>query len=221
VLDLLRPRWKTELGQKGVSQFNLLEREFPLDPAARTKLVRAAKEQYEYDSLLTEQKRIVDARIDTLLSMLEAPGLRYRIYFSKLESGFKWKPNGPVYQVPTSLMTEVDERLGLGHGDVDAMATSNHGPLIWGGGFSRFEIGEFVFESRKVPILFRLDFFEWIDQTPETDGSDCVVKYESKDGDVYTGLVMITDAFELRAPKARIDRSDLVVAVYPIKTEGE
>jgi hypothetical protein len=219
VLDRLSHDWKVQLAQKGSSVFDILAETLSLDPDEMKKLSAEAKKEFGYKTILALQSQLVSDRVAELCGFIEAPGRHYRIYFSTLQQPFKWKPRGPVYQVPNSLMKEIDERSAIETIDLGWTATSNKGPTIWGGGFASFEIGEMIFESQEVPILMRMDYFEWIDTDPAEDESDLTIESSRMDGNIYYDLVMQTDGFVLKVPLARIERADGVVAIIPIVDE--
>ncbi|UCD64575.1 MAG: hypothetical protein JSW34_03830 [Candidatus Zixiibacteriota bacterium] len=215
VLDRARPDWKREMSEKGSTQFGLLEKELPVTDDEREALVRAAKVKFRYRDVFTEQERLITARTDTLLQFLEVPGRRYRVFISELPPPINWKPHGPVYKVPSDLMYEVDDRLAPLIGDYEPIAKSNHGPTIWLGGIEKFEMAGLRCETKQVPVIFRMEFFEWIDPEPAEDGSDLMLEFASRDGDVYSDLTMTTDGFVLRVPKAHVVQTEHLVAIYP------
>lgn len=219
LLDRLRPGWKEEMREKGMTQFKLLERELPLRPKAEATLVARAKRRFAYGELLAEQKHLVDERLATIRGFLTAEGRRYRVYHGNVEGRFKWKPKGPVYRVPPSLLSEAGKRVELpGRGGGTAVIVDPH-ITVWAGGIRRFEKGDLVFESGSVPVIFRADYLEWIDTDPATDSSDLVIESKRVAGDIHQGLRVKTDGFVLRVGRARIEKSDKVVAIYPLPEE--
>jgi len=118
ILDRVRPRWKEEMREKGMTQFALLEKELPAPAEGEQKLLAEAKKQFDYDDLLTQQKKLVAERLDLIRRYLDAPGRRYCVYHSRIRPGFNWEPFGPVYPVPASLEKELAEkRKGLGQAE--------------------------------------------------------------------------------------------------------
>ena len=112
-------------------------------------------------------------------------------------------------------MEDIDSALHLEAIDLGVTRKSNHGPMLWLGGIERFEKGDLVFESKQVPILFRLDYFEWIDTIPAADESDFKVEASSHQDDLYENLKITTDGFVLQIPHARIKKLPGVVAILP------
>jgi hypothetical protein len=216
ILDGLRPRWKEEMRQKGVTQFTILERLFTHGKQKHKSLVGAAKRRFGYDEILAGQNRLVEGQVAILRGFLEAQGRRYRIYHWEIPGEFRWKPCGPVHTVPNWLMQEIDEKLEADSLQTGPTITSNVGPMIWEGGIARLEKGDLIFESQAVPILCRYDYFEWIDADPAADRSDIALEWSRREGDVYYDLRLETDGFVLHVPRARIDETDRVVAIHPM-----
>jgi hypothetical protein len=219
LLDRVRTGWKEELRSTDMSQFDLLSVEFSITDGERVALVQQAKHKYGYKKMMAEQAELVSAQIVALRGYLEAPGRRYRIYYGNIPEPFKWIPKGPVHHVPNSLAREIDEKLTIPYPDGMPLMSSNMGPVIWGGGIERFEVGGMIFESKEVPVIFRMGYLEWIDTEPAADSSDLLIKSTSVRDDIYDELVVITDGFELRALKARVLISDRIVHVIPLPDE--
>ncbi len=198
-LDRLRPGWKEEMSEKGMTQFALLERTFPLTEERELELFALAEERFDFLTLLDEQERLVNERLDLIRGYIEAPGRRYRIHHDRIRGRFMWKPKGPVYDVPPSLLAE----------DVPG------GASIWAGGMETFEKEGLKFVADGVPIIFRHDYLEWIDGEPAADGSDCVVHSERFEDGVHHGLRIEADGFLLEADRARIEQSEEVVDILP------
>jgi len=216
LLDRVQPGWKEELRDTSISQFNIIESAFPLSDEEQAELIERAKQRYGYEELLAGQSDLVSRQTVSLRGYMEAPGRRYRIYYGNIPGPFKWKPKGPVHHVPNSLALEIDEELAIPYPDGMPRMSSNTGPYIWGGGIERFEVGGMIFESKEVPVIFRMGYIEWIDTEPAEDGSDLMIQSKEVSGDVHQELVMITDGFELRAPKARVLISERVVHIIPL-----
>jgi hypothetical protein len=209
VLDRVRPGWKEKMRQKGMTQFALLEKEFPLHENEEKELLAEAKKRFGYDDVLTEQKKLVDERLNLIRGYIYAPGRRYRFYHDKIHKGFNWNPSGPVYHIPESLEKEfVEKRKKLGHHE----RIQNH-RTIWVGGLHPFKKNGFTFESVKTPILFGHEYFEWIDPDPAPDKSDMKIECESREGETYVGVKIKTDGFTLEADKARIEWSEDIVKI--------
>jgi len=221
VLDRLMPGWKSRMGEKGSTQFAIMEALFPLTDQQRANLLDEAKKQFGYDEIFAREHQLIGEKIEMLRNLVEAPGRRYQIYFSILPPPFKWKPKGPVHTIPNDLMAQFDEELNLPNFMPEYTATSNTGPTLWEGGIARFEMGPLVFESKEVPILFRLKYFEWIDTDPAADESDMIIEASRQEGTNYYDLKLTTDAFVLTVPHARIEKSDQVVAIIPIPDESD
>ncbi|MHC4732057.1 MAG: hypothetical protein ACYS6Z_15920, partial [Planctomycetota bacterium] len=201
LLDRFRPGWKEEMRVRGMTQFTLMERQFPVGDEAAKELLAEARERFRYADLQAEQERFVEARLVKIRAYLQAKGRRYRVYHGDLRVRFRWKPRGPVYRVPASLMKAPGSRA-----------------TVWAGGM-RFEKGGLVLESRDVPIIFRHDYLEWIDRDPAADGSDLVIRSERREAGIHHGLRLETDGFVLEIPRARIEMSDDVVAIHPLPGE--
>ncbi len=222
ILDRLRSGWKKEMREQGATQFELLERELPLDEEDEAELVAQAKERFDYLSLLEVQTRLVEERLALIRSLIQASGRRYRIYHGDIQSRFRWSPKGPVYTVPEWLMNETDRRFGvsrLGDPEVtDATEVIVVGgrATLWVGGIQPLERGDLRFESKDVPVLFRYDFLEWIDTDPEPEFADLHIGADTIEGDVYRGLRLTTDGFVLEIPVARVHKTEEIVAIYPL-----
>jgi len=222
LLDSLRPDWKLEMKEKGITQFDILERACPVKESERTRLAGKARAMFAYDSIHASQKELVDARVAEIRDYIERPGRRFRIYYSQYGQGFNWKPRFRVIEVPRELMEECEARLAIDDfDDGNRHSSPDFRPLIWTGGFERFEVCGMEFESDEVPILFRLKYFEWIDTEPEPDLADVSIAYDAREGKIYTGMTMKTDGFTMFMPKARVESSNRVVAVFPVVERGK
>ena len=214
VLDRVRPKWKEEMSEKGMTQFALLEKEFPLQDAEATELLVEAKKRFDYDDVLAGQKKLVDERLDLVRGYIDAPGRCYRIYHDRIRMGFKWKPFGPVYHVPESLEKELAEkRKKMGWKDEGKIRSRR---VIWAGGIRRFEKGGLIFESVNTPVIYGHEYLEWFDTDPAPDQSDMKIESESREAETYAGVTIETDGFTLTTGKARIDWSEDIVKIYPI-----
>jgi hypothetical protein len=213
ILDRVRPHWKEEMREKGMTQFALLEKELPAPAEGEQKLLAEAKKQFDYDDLLTQQKKLVAERLDLIRRYLDAPGRRYCVYHSRIRAGFNWEPFGPVYPVPASLEKELAEkRKGLGQ----AEETIQSQRIVWVGGIRRFEMKGLSFASRDMPVTFGHDYLEWIDPDPAPDRSDMKITCEKQEEQTYARVKIETDGFTLDADKARIEWSPDVVKIYPV-----
>jgi hypothetical protein len=216
VLDRVRPKWKERMSEKGMTQFALLEKEFPLQENEEKELIAEAKKRFDYDSLLAEQKKLVEERLDLIRGYIDAPGRRYRIYHDRIRKGFNWKPFGPVYHVPESLEKELTEkRKKQGH---DGETVQNH-RTVWVGGLRPFEKEGFVFESIETPILFGHEYFEWIDPDPAPDKSDMKIECEKEEEGMYIGVRIETDGFTLETDKSRVEWSEDIVKIHLIPND--
>ena len=202
LLDRLRKGWKEELREGGTSQFTLFERELPLTKKRETELLAAAEQRFDYPGLLQKQQAVVAARVELVRGFVEQQGRRYRVWHRDLPGRFNWKPQGPVYHVPSSLMPDADRA------------------TVWAGGIAAFEKPGLTFASQKVPVIFRHDYLEWIDAEPAADGSDLKVTAKASDGEVYEGVVVETDGFRLEMARARIVRTADVVDIHPLPASG-
>ncbi len=207
LLDRLRPGWKEELREQGMTQFTVLERELALSPEDEETLLALARERFAYDDLLAEQERRVAERLETIRGFIAAPGRRYQIYHEHIPDRFKWKPRGPIYRVPESLAREVAPEAD----DPHALRR-----VVWAGGIARFEKEGLSFQSGEVPVSFGMRFLEWIDPDPAPDPSDLVIVAERQEEDLYFGLKLTTRGFSLEADQARIEWSPEVVAIHPL-----
>ncbi len=225
VLDRVRPGWKKELREKGMTQFGLLEKQFPLEEEAKRKFLAEAKNRFEYDDLQAEQKKLVDERLDLIRGYIDAPGRCYRIHHGKL-GGFKWKPEGPVYHVPASLEEELAEKRGKAReeegetlmGVLSQLVQARKGiprrRTVWAGGIRRFEKEGLVLESGDTPVIFESSYLEWFDPDPAPDESDMKIESEKEEAGTHLGVKIETDGFTLEAEKARIDWSKDVVEIH-------
>ena len=174
VLDRVRPGWKEAMREKGSTQFGLLEKALPLGTDTEMKLLAAARDRFDHDSLFMEQKKLIDAQLDVIRGFVLVPGRRYRIFHSDIRMGFKWTPFGPVYHVPESLEKELEEQLG--GGKREAKHPESRRRIVWAGGIRRFEKDGLVFESGEVPVIYGFMYLEWIDPAPAKDDSDMVIE---------------------------------------------
>jgi hypothetical protein len=208
----VRPGWKQEVREKGMTQFALLEKEFPLDEKAEKELLADATKRFEYDDLLAEQQQAVDKILDRIRAYVDAPGRRYRVHHSRIFSRFKWKPAGPVFHVPESLERELVKKRKAGGADGEKIQRRR---LVWAGGIRRFEKGGLVFETEKTPVIFGSEYIEWIDPDPAPDDSDMRIESGSEKGGEHVNVKIKTDGFALEAPRARVEWSKDLVNVYP------
>ena len=227
VLDRVRPGWKKEMREKGMTQFALLEKQFSLEEKAGKKLLAEAKKRFDYDDLQTEQKKLVDERLDLIRGHIDATGRRYQIHHGRMK-GFKWKPVGPVYHVPESLEKELAKKREKaieteGETLVDLLSQLfqeqkkiPHGRTVWVGGIRRFEKEGMVFESGDTPVIFGSDYLEWFDPDPAPDKSDMRIESQKEDEGTHLGVKIKTDGFTLEADKARIEWSKDVVEIHLI-----
>lgn len=213
LLDRVNPKWKERMREKGMTQFALLEKEFPMEENEEKKLLDEAKKQFDYDDLLANQKKLVDERLNLIRGYIDAPGRLYRIYHDRISKGFKWKPSGPVYQVPESLEKELAKKRKK-RGQNEKKINSQR--IIWAGGIRRFEKEGLLFESEKTPIIFGNGFMEWFDPNPAEDQSDMTIEFESHEAETYSGVKIKTAGFILETNKARIEWSRDLVKIYPI-----
>lgn len=225
VLDRMRPGWKKEMREKGMTQFGLLEKQFPLEEEANKKLLAEAKKRFKYDDLQAEQKKLVDERLDLIRGYIDAPGRCYRIHHGRL-GGFKWKPEGPVYDVPVSLEEELAEKrvkareeegetlVGVLSQLLQARKRIPRQRTVWAGGIRRFEKHGLVFESGDTPVIFGYGYLEWFDPDPAPDKSDMKIESEKEEAGTHLGVKIKTDGFTLEAEKARIEWSKDVVEIH-------
>jgi hypothetical protein len=212
LLDRMRPAWKEEMCAQGMTQFALLEKEFPIAAHEAKELLARARGRFGYDELLAQQRKLVEDRLNLIRRYLDAPGRRYCIYYSRIRQGFNWEPFGPVYPVPASLEKELAEkRKGLGQ----AEETPGTRRTVWVGGIRRFEMAGLTFSSRDTPVVFGLEYIEWIDPDPAPDKSDLKITCDRQEEETYIALKIETDGFTLQANKARIVWSKDVVKIYP------
>lgn len=224
VLDRVRPGWKEEMRRQGMTQFALLEKEFPLKEKAETKLLAEAKNRFDYDDLLSEQTKSVEERLDLIRGYIGAPGRRYRIYHGNMRKPFNWKPFGPVYHVPESLEKELAaKRMNEEESPIEGFALlfelvgkTQHRRTVWVGGIRRFEMEGLVFESGDTPVIFGFEFIEWIDPDPASDKSDMEIESDSEEDGTYFDVKIKTGGFTLEAEKARIEWSEDVVKIHPM-----
>ena len=221
LLDRVRPRWKEEMREKGMAQFTLIEKEFPLEANTQQVLLAEASKRFDYESLLADQKKLVGERLELVRRYIDAPGRRYRMYHGAIREGLNFKPVGPVYHVPESLEKELaDKRKEQAGSAVNAAGVliqkSQFRRTVWAGGIRRFEKGSLVFESQDTPVIFGQEFLEWIDLDPAQDNSDLKIESESEQDGVYVGVKISTDGFRLEAKQARVEWSRDEVRIYPI-----
>jgi hypothetical protein len=199
-----------------MTQFALLEKEFPLDENAEKKLLGEAKERFDYDDLLAQQKKLVDERLDLIRRYIGAPGRLYRIHHGEIRGGFQWKPAGPVYHVPESLEKELAEKRKKEAGSLTYAVPPRMRRTVWVGGIRRFEKEGLVFESKETPVIFGHECLEWIDPDPAPDNSDMRIDSKREEDGVYVDVKIHTDGFRLEAKRARVERSQDVVNICPI-----
>ncbi|MHC4402447.1 MAG: PDZ domain-containing protein [Planctomycetota bacterium] len=213
ILDRVRPGWKEEMREKGMTQFALLEKEFVLEEKMERKLLAKARERFDYDDLLSQQEKVVEEVLELVRGYINAPGRRYCIYHGEISGEFRWKPVVPVYDVPEWLEKELaEERKKKGSGKEKVLS----GRMVWVGGIRRFEKEGVVFESGNTPIIFGREYIEWIDLDPAPDQSDMKIESESEHDGVHVGVTIKTDGFTLEAKRARIEWSTDVVRIHPI-----
>jgi hypothetical protein len=217
LLDRVRPEWKAEMRERGRTQFDLLQKEFPITDAEQATLVESAKQRFGYDHVLAQQKRLVGDRLATIKAYLHAKGRRYRVYHSAIPARFRWKPSGPVYTVPASLLGADAERIVIERNG-GTSAILNPRVSIWAGGIQRFEKSGLLFESKAVPIIFRPDYMEWIDPDPDPDGDDFKIESKREVDGIRHDVKITTGGFTLRADRVRIERSDDgdIVTIRPV-----
>lgn len=216
LLDRIRPGWKKEMGGKGMTQFTLLKRQFPMEEEEKAALVAAAKEKFGYEKILAQQERLIRERISTAHKYLDATGRRYRIYFLENPGPFNWKPRFPIYELPGKYLTETQWEIAVPKGmkiDEEYMEV-----LVLKKGIQRLEKGDLLFEGGEVPLIYwtGLDYIEWIDPSPATDKSDMKIQALQQEKDIYTNLILTTCGFTLRVSRARIMWSDKIVEIHPV-----
>ena len=215
LLDRVRPKWKEEMRERGRTQFDLFEREFPIEEREHGALRTGAGKRFGHDELLAAQKKLVGDRLAKIKSLLHTEGRRYRVYHSAIRGRFKWKPRGPVYNVPASLLGDEAEAIVIEH-EHGTSRILDPNVTIWGGGIRRFEKGGLLFESGAVPVLFRPDYLEWIDTDPDAEGKDFEIRSKRVVDGVHHELKITTDGFTLSVDRARVEKSDDVVTVHPV-----
>jgi hypothetical protein len=218
LLDRLQAYWKQELSERGASQFHILKRHFPVRQNRRAKIFRQACLRFGYDNILQTQSRLAEKRISLLRDYLEKPGRRFRLYRGDLRGSFRWKPRGPVYNVPSSLLKQVEEKLNSS-GRCTREISYGGSATIWAGGISLLEWGSACFESEEVPVVFSGNCIEWIDPKPDKDHNDIVIRSSRQEDKIYHDLELITDGFRLTLPAARIEKGDSLFAVFPVNPE--
>jgi hypothetical protein len=216
LLDSIRPGWKKEMAAKGMNQFKLLKRQFPMEEEEKAALVAAAKEKFGYEKILAQQERLIRERISTVHKYLDAAGRRYRLYYLENPGPFKWKPRYPVYELPGKYLTKTQREIAVPKGlkiDDEYMEV-----LVLEKGIQRLEKGDLLFEGGEVPLIFwtGLDYFEWIDPSPAEDKSDVKIQALHQEKDIYTNLILTTGGFTLRVGRARIVQSDKIVEIHPV-----
>lgn len=219
LLDRLSVDWKESLRERGRTPSELLARIVRPSPDEEAELVAEARKRFAYDALLHSQRGLVEERLRTIRGYLRAEGRRYRIHHGDLPGPFRWKPEGPVYRVPVSLLTEDERQPVVRHlpGGGTARMVGDPRVTIWAGGILKFEKEGLDFRSKEVPIVFRHDYIEWIDPDPAADFSDLSVRSAREEDGVHHDLVMETDGFTLRADAARVERGDDIVVVQLMK----
>ncbi len=213
ILDRVREGWKLEMRQKGMTQFVLLQREFPLEENIQKQTLAEAKKRFSYDGLLAEQKRLMEQRLDVIRGHIDAPGRLYRIYHGRIPGLFKWQPAGPVYEVPESLEQELARK---GRQQREDARTVGHRRLVFVGGIRRFEKEGLTFCSGDTPVIFAQEFIEWFDLDPAPDNSDMKVESEREQDGAHLAAKITTDGFTLEVDKIRIEWSRDVVKLYPM-----
>ncbi len=199
ILDAVRPDWKLEMRERDITPYDLMIRQFTDLAEGDAHLLAEAQKQFDYASLYQEQEDIVNERIATMRRVLEGPGRIYRVHHRVIPGRFNWKPVGPSYVVPASIMASPSGRV-----------------LIWMGGIREFIRGDLVFKSEETPIVYQRSHLQWIDTDPAEDGSDFVLTSESSEGDVYTNVHITTDGFQLDVPKAIITITDEAIDITPV-----
>ncbi len=213
ILDRLEPNWKWLVGNKGVTPYDILSARFAAPPDSAGRLIDSAKREFNYDSIFAAQSRLITARTDSIRAVIEAPGIRYRVYYTAASPGFNWRPHGPVYLIPTKLMNEIDARLQIEDFGMTQERISNSGPTLWMGGIEQFDAGELRFSTQKTPCLFRHPYIEWIDTNPAPDSSDFRIEGDPEADGVYRNAKIMTDGFTLTLPRVKIQRAKGVVAI--------
>jgi hypothetical protein len=217
LLDRLRTGWKAELVDQGASLTTLLERAVAAETRTRRGLLAAAKERFDYGRLLEDESRMVAERLALIRGYLEAQGRRYRVHHGAiLGGGFNWKPQGPVYRVPASLLSESDREAMVPGADGGTVSLGAADPILWLGGIQRLDRDGLVFASKRVPIVFRRDYLQWIDEDPDPEMGDLRLDHAGLDNGVYEQLSMTTDGFTLELRRARVELSDDLVEVFPV-----
>jgi len=216
LLDSLHPGWKKEMSAKGMTQFTLLKRQFPMEEKEIAALVSAAREKFNFEKILEHQGLVIRETLSSAYRFLDAPGRRYRIYQPEIPTTFKWKPRLPVFELPLKYLTKAQLEL-LPQGikiNEDYMDV-----LILVKGVERVEYGGLVFESGEVPILWwdSLSYFEWIDPFPAADQGDMKITSDKQENDIYTNLILTTSGFTLRVDRARVIWSDQIVEIHPLQ----
>jgi hypothetical protein len=216
LLDRVRPGWKKEMNTKGITQFKLLERQFPLEEDEITALVAAAKDKFDYKKIRAQQESLIREQITTVHGYLDTPGRRYRVYYMENPSWFKWKPRKPSYLLPGKHLSKTQRETALADGN--KMADEYMEVMVLVNGIERLETGDLVFEGGQVPVIVwsNLDYFEWIDSSPAADKSDMKIQALQQEKDIYTNLILTTDGFVLRVNRARIIQSDNIVEIHPV-----
>jgi hypothetical protein len=216
LLDRFRPGWKKEMNTRGMTQFKLLERRFPLEEEEITALAAAAKDKFDYKKIRAQQERLIREQIAVVHKHLDTPGRRCRIYWAENPGRFKWKPRKPSYLLPGKHLSKIQRETALPRGK--KMDDEYMEVLVLAKGIERLEKGDLVFEGGQVPVIFwsNLDYFEWIEPSPAADKSDMKIQAGSQEGDIYTNLILTTGGFTLRVSRARIMWSDKIVEIHPV-----
>ncbi|MEW6745217.1 MAG: hypothetical protein AB1486_20890 [Planctomycetota bacterium] len=205
LLDRLRPDWKLEMEKEPLSQFRMVEEEVHPLPAEEQNLLAGAKERFGYEALLQQQEKQIEARLSTIRHFIAGDGLRYWICYDRVSGRLDWQPEGPVYQVPAWLEEEIRPPAPQ-----TRIFTSRR--TVWSEGMRRFRMGEFSFESAKVPVIIGNGYLEWIDREPGGP-DDMQVRAERQEGDLHYGVAVVTKGFTLVAPKATIVRTPEAVEI--------
>jgi hypothetical protein len=216
LLDHVRPGWKKEMNTMGITQFKLLELQFPLEEDEITAFVDAAKDKFDYKKIHAKQERLIREQIAAVHRYLDTPGRRYRVYYAENPGRFKWKPRKPYYLLPGKYLSKTQRETTFS--GRKKMADEYMEVMVMANGLERLEKGDLVFEGGEVPVIFwsNLDYFEWIDPSPAADKSDMKIQALRQEKDIYTNLTLTTDGFVLRASRARIIRTDKIVEIHPV-----
>ena len=209
LLDRVRPDWKEEFGTETVSLFELVERAFPLTDEVVLELRLEAEERCDYPSLRAAQQAHVDELRGTIDSFVNAKGLRIRVVHRDAPGHFRWKPLGPVYNIPEAESPDV-------YFGASRARVVGRGVSIWGGGFETFEKEGLTFRSTEGAVIFGPAVFDWVQPETELGPKDVQVTAESDDGEARVGLRILGPGFELQAARAALSWEGAVLVVRPI-----